>query len=217
MNTKAIQLLTRAPAFGTRFIIYTTMAAAALASICYIGSTASYFFLASHSSEQHGFVSKLGDDVLTQIGTINDGRLSEISGIVASSRYPETFWVHNDSGNPAELFLIDQGGAVLARLQLKGAKNRDWEDICAFRYKGQLYLCVGDVGDNCHQHLQRRDRVDPCTGMHKCLPNRDSSHLLIGGEPKPRLPDQSKTIQLGSLSRCVPKTFRDIATMQRCR
>lgn len=148
MNTKAIQLLTRAPAFGARFFIYAAIVATAMASVCYMGSTASYFFLAAHSDGHHDYVNQLGDEVLKQIGTINDGRLSEISGIVESPRYSESFWVHNDSGNPAELFLIDHDGQVLVRLELSGAKNRDWEDICAFEHNGQSYICVGDVGDN---------------------------------------------------------------------
>ena len=95
-------------------------------------------------------------DVLRQIGTVRDSRLSEISGIAISQRYKNRFWVHNDSNHPAELFLVDFDGSVLAKVVLKGAVNRDWEDICTFRKNGTAYICVGDVGDNMGRYSEYR-------------------------------------------------------------
>ena len=36
-------------------------------------------------------------------GVVLDGKLDEISGIAASGRFPETFWVIQDGGNDALL------------------------------------------------------------------------------------------------------------------
>lgn len=91
---------------------------------------------------------KLKADALTQVGVVKDRRLTEISGIDSSLKYPDCYWVHNDSGNPAELFLISESGHTLAKVSLKGAVNVDWEDISVCTLVGKPYICVADVGDN---------------------------------------------------------------------
>lgn len=91
---------------------------------------------------------QLKKDALTQIGVVQDRRLTEISGIDSSIKYPDCYWVHNDSGNPAELFLISSTGFTLAKVSLKGATNVDWEDISVCTMVGKPYICVADVGDN---------------------------------------------------------------------
>jgi hypothetical protein len=80
---------------------------------------------------------------------IIDVRLEEASGLVESSSNPGYFWSLNDSGNPAEVFLID----TLARIKLVcklNVKNRDWEDIAvgAGPLPEKKYLYVADIGDN---------------------------------------------------------------------
>ncbi len=86
--------------------------------------------------------------VLEKVGVVRDQRLTEISGIDSSYRYPDCFWVHNDSGNAAELFLISKTGHTLAVVQLAGATNEDWEDICLLRVAGRPHIVIADVGDN---------------------------------------------------------------------
>ena len=39
--------------------------------------------------------------------------LNEVSGISRSPRFPNQFWLHNDSGDSARLFAIDQSGSLL--------------------------------------------------------------------------------------------------------
>lgn len=85
---------------------------------------------------------------LEQTGVVEDNRLGEISGIDSSFRYQDCYWVHNDSGNPAEIFLISETGKTRAVVSLKGATNFDWEDICLFNFRGKPHICIADVGDN---------------------------------------------------------------------
>lgn len=146
MNTKAVQILNQVQAYPATSIAYLLSATFALVCCGYIISIASYFVAAGQNSVVSA--THLSEDVLTQLGTIRDSRLSEISGIAYSARYPDTYWVHNDSGNSAELFLIDRDATVLVTVQLTGATNRDWEDICQFNHGDNSYICVGDVGDN---------------------------------------------------------------------
>lgn len=80
---------------------------------------------------------------------VEDDRLEEVSGLVASRRQPGMLWVHNDSGNPAEIYLLDTQAVVQATYVL-GETQRDWEDIAIGPgpAEGVDYLYVGDIGDN---------------------------------------------------------------------
>src|SRR5262249_23866807 len=61
-----------------------------------------------------------------------------------SRRYPDIFWVHNDSGNPPLLFAGRSDGQIVRRFRL-AVPNLDWEDI-TIDDQGHLYL--GDIGNN---------------------------------------------------------------------
>ncbi|MGO9463812.1 MAG: hypothetical protein ACLQIB_58155 [Isosphaeraceae bacterium] len=84
------------------------------------------------------------DPPLELLGTLDRRRIPEASGIVKSRRYPEIFWVHNDSGNPPLLFAIRRDGRIVRQFRLE-VPNIDWEDI-AIDDQGHLY--VGDIGNN---------------------------------------------------------------------
>lgn len=77
-------------------------------------------------------------------------RLEEASGLVASAVNSGMFWTHNDSGHPAEVFLIDSTAQIRMVCTLKGVKNRDWEEIAMGPGPDSTksYLYVGDIGDN---------------------------------------------------------------------
>ena len=81
---------------------------------------------------------------LERVGRLAAPAIREASGIVASRRYPGIFWVHNDSGNPSELFAVRRDGQ-LVRTYLVAAPNVDWEDISTDD-AGHLYLA--DTGNN---------------------------------------------------------------------
>ncbi len=76
--------------------------------------------------------------------TLDPFWIREVSGIVASRKRPGTFWAHGDSGNPSRIVAFDGTGKVLAEVDILGAPNIDWEDICADE-SGHLY--IGDIGD----------------------------------------------------------------------
>ena len=83
------------------------------------------------------------------IGTINDRRLSEVSGITASRRQDDVWWVHNDSGDLPRIFALDSSGKVLAEYRVVGAVNEDWEDIASGPGPDRSpALYIADIGDN---------------------------------------------------------------------
>lgn len=77
-------------------------------------------------------------------------RLAEASGLAASISNPGLLWTLNDSGNPAEVFLIDTLGQIKMVCRLMNIVNRDWEDIVLGPGPDTTknYLYVADIGDN---------------------------------------------------------------------
>jgi hypothetical protein len=85
-----------------------------------------------------------------KLGEVVNPKLSELSGLAASVNNPGLLWTHNDSGNSAEVFLIDKNLDIKLTCRLKNIVNRDWEDIAVGPgpVKGKSYIYVGDIGDN---------------------------------------------------------------------
>ena len=81
-------------------------------------------------------------------GLVTSDELVEISGLAASRVHPDVLWAINDGGNPARLYALDRRGGVIARFEVKGARNIDWEDLAGFEMDGRHYLLVADTGDN---------------------------------------------------------------------
>ncbi|HZH43370.1 MAG TPA: hypothetical protein VEY50_04745 [Lysobacter sp.] len=81
-------------------------------------------------------------------GMLLDAQLSEVSGLAASRRHRNVLWMHDDGGNPARLFAVDEEGNRLATLRVEGVTKTDWEDIASFELDGRSYLLIADVGDN---------------------------------------------------------------------
>jgi hypothetical protein len=83
---------------------------------------------------------------------IDNPARNEVSGIVKSRAYENTFWVHGDSGTPDRIYAINEDGEIISNdedyrgAKVKGAKNLDWEDI-AIGENGTLILA--DIGNNC--------------------------------------------------------------------
>jgi hypothetical protein len=81
--------------------------------------------------------------------TVQDARIDEASGLVASPGHPGVLWTHNDSGNPPLLFALRPDGSTAATVRISGVADVDWEAIAAFRDRsGGAVLAIGDIGDN---------------------------------------------------------------------
>lgn len=76
--------------------------------------------------------------------------LLEISGVAASRINPGVLYIHNDSGNPNQVYLTNGNGDNIGTLTLTPVGNRDWEDIAVGPgpVAGVNYIYVGDIGDN---------------------------------------------------------------------
>lgn len=81
---------------------------------------------------------------VTAAGSVGHEDLTEASGLVASAQHPGVFWTHNDSGDTARLYALDESGDTAGTLTLSGAIPVDWEDIA----RDGRTLYVGDIGDN---------------------------------------------------------------------
>lgn len=74
--------------------------------------------------------------------------IPESSGVAVSREHPGVLWTHNDSGYGPYLFAIDSTGALLGRLTVTDAPNRDWEDLELAACPEGECLYIGDIGDN---------------------------------------------------------------------
>lgn len=86
----------------------------------------------------------------SHLAELTDEKLEEASGLASSITNPGYLWTHNDSNNGAMVFLIDKKLNIKMTCELRGVKNRDWEDIAVGPGPdpSKHYLYVGDIGDN---------------------------------------------------------------------
>tara|TARA_B100000809_G_scaffold127796_2_gene125933 strand:- start:12995 stop:14968 length:1974 start_codon:yes stop_codon:yes gene_type:complete len=103
------------------------------------------FCVAFLSSAQ---VQKVNYEVPQKVGKFKDDRINEASGMAFSYTTQDAFWVHNDSGDGPNLFLINKQGDLLSMGVISGATSSDWEDMSSFVLNGKAYLIIGDFGDN---------------------------------------------------------------------
>jgi hypothetical protein len=82
-----------------------------------------------------------------RIGLIENPRITESSGVVASRQFPSVFWTHNDGSKSRSytLFAITREGKSLREFSINGAALNDWEDIAI---DAQNHLYIGDIGNN---------------------------------------------------------------------
>jgi hypothetical protein len=77
-------------------------------------------------------------------GKLESKKLDEASGIQAGTN--GVFFVHNDEG--ARIFAIDSTGRDLGEMKVKGAGDKDWEDITRVMGNEGPLLVIADTGDN---------------------------------------------------------------------
>ncbi len=82
--------------------------------------------------------------------TVQDERLTEISGLAASTQHPGILWTHNDSGGGALVYALDaQTCEVRATVTLTGAEMVDTEAIAVGQdADGTPIVWVADIGGN---------------------------------------------------------------------
>lgn len=67
--------------------------------------------------------------------------IRETSGIAKDAF---TYWTHNDSGNPSDIYQMSEDGQIQNKVRLGDYYNKDWEDITT---DGE-HLYIGDFGNN---------------------------------------------------------------------
>ncbi|MCF6525471.1 hypothetical protein HOY81_20685 [Streptomyces sp. JJ36] len=78
--------------------------------------------------------------------TLRDARITESSGLAASTAHPGVYWTHNDSEDGPYVYAVDgDTGRTVATVTLQGIEPRDVEGI-SVGPDGDVY--VGDIGDN---------------------------------------------------------------------
>jgi len=83
-----------------------------------------------------------------KMGKITHAVLSEISGITSNSQHDGYFWVHNDSGDKAQIYLIDSLAKLQVTVKLDSVNVVDCEDISRLSIDGVPYLLLADLGNN---------------------------------------------------------------------
>lgn len=83
------------------------------------------------------------------VGKISSSEITESSGIAVSRCNENVLWTHNDSGDKAYIFALNQKGEKLGTWKVSGAENFDWEDIATRKEKsGECFLYIADIGNN---------------------------------------------------------------------
>lgn len=90
-----------------------------------------------------------------KMGKLKGPKLTEVSGIVSSYANNSLFWVHNDSGDKANIYLIDSLADLKATVHLEGINVVDAEDIASLMIDGVPHLLLADIGNN----LRNRDTL----------------------------------------------------------
>jgi hypothetical protein len=83
-------------------------------------------------------------------GEIENSQINEASGLAVGINNPNMLWTHNDSGDKARLFLLDEYGHFKAEFTLPNNTNRDWEDIATGPGPdaSKNYIYIAEMGDN---------------------------------------------------------------------
>jgi hypothetical protein len=98
-----------------------------------------------------GFKRNKGEYFISSLARLPSGFL-QTSGLAVADE-EDVYWTHTDSGGKNHLYRITPEGELIDTLVVKGAKNRDWEDL-ARDDQGNIY--IGDFGNNLNQRKDLR-------------------------------------------------------------
>ncbi|MDX6738389.1 hypothetical protein [Actinocorallia sp. A-T 12471] len=152
--------------------------------------------------------------------SFTDDRITESSGLAASTLHPGIVYTHNDSGGEARVYAVDaETGRTKAVLTFAGLTARDWEGMAIGKdEQGRSALYLADIGDNLrgawpHVAVFRipeperlRDATLPVTAFRFTYEDgpRDAESLLIDPRDN-RLYIASKAFGSGTLYRAPKK------------
>ncbi|HFE43870.1 MAG TPA: hypothetical protein ENJ18_00035 [Nannocystis exedens] len=87
-----------------------------------------------------------------ELAKVQDPKINEASGMVASREQEDVLWVHNDSGDGARVYAITPAGETIGSFVLDGVLALDWEDMAIgpgpMPGEDGSWLYLGDIGDN---------------------------------------------------------------------
>lgn len=84
-----------------------------------------------------------------QTGALGSPIINESSGLAPSFHQQDVWWTHNDSGDSARIFALDDTGALLSTHNVLFARHNDWEDMAIGPCdEADACLFVADFGDN---------------------------------------------------------------------
>jgi hypothetical protein len=92
-------------------------------------------------------------DGVVSLGRVQNGKLTEASGLVSSRTHAGVLWSHNDGGSRVGVFGIGEGGGDLGFHPLESVGAIDVEDIAIAAGPAGDDLYLADIGDN---GLERR-------------------------------------------------------------
>jgi len=81
-------------------------------------------------------------------GTVASNAIDEASGLAASKRNPGVLYVHNDSGDSARFFALNEQAGLIGTFTVSGATAVDWEDNAVGPCPQGTCVYLGDIGDN---------------------------------------------------------------------
>ena len=84
--------------------------------------------------------------IIQPLTQLPDG-LEETSGVAISRVHDGILWTHNDSGGDPEVVAVRANGQLVGRVQVEGARARDWEDLALGPCPSGMCLHVADTGD----------------------------------------------------------------------
>jgi hypothetical protein len=82
-----------------------------------------------------------------EVGAV-PSQLHELSGLAASTKHPGILYTHNDSGDTARYFALNEMAALQAEFHLVNAVATDWEDVAVGPCPTGSCVYLGDIGDN---------------------------------------------------------------------
>ncbi len=140
-------------------------------------------------------------------GVVQSDLIREASGIVASRQSLGVLWVHNDSGDSARVFAINDKGEFLGECTVSGATAHDWEDIAIGPGPDPNRDClyIGDIGDNQARrpyvtiYRLPEPRIDPATSFGRmAIGPADAIRLTYPDGPR-----DAETLLLDPLTRDI--------------